>query len=122
MINVKRKYICFFIFLHSGIQSAIDIRIKCGFVFIPVGMSLNNSCDPCTRIDENVPASKWCVDCENALCITCVKAYKGSRVFMTHHVIDIDAISTIPGEVLTTQEKCSRHPILLWTFSVTNIM
>jgi hypothetical protein len=25
-------------FLHSGIQSAIDIRIKCGFVFIPLGM------------------------------------------------------------------------------------
>jgi ABC-type uncharacterized transport system permease subunit len=26
---------------------------------------------------------------------------------MSHHVIDIEAISTLSGEVLTTQEKCS---------------
>jgi hypothetical protein len=35
---------------------------------------------------------------------------------MTHHVIDIDAISTLPGEVLTTQEKCSRHPDFIMDF------
>ena len=73
-------------------------------------MSLNNRCDPCTRIDENVPASKWCVDCEDALCITCLKSHKGSKVSMTHHVIDMEVISTLPDEVLTTQTKCSRHP------------
>jgi hypothetical protein len=49
-------------------------------------------------------------DIPDALCIHCVKAHKGSRVSMTHHVIDIEIISTLPGEVLTTQEKCSRHP------------
>jgi hypothetical protein len=31
---------------------------------------------------------------------------------MSHHVVDIEAISTLPGEVLTTQTKCSRHPDL----------
>jgi hypothetical protein len=98
------------------IQSAIDIRIKCGFVFIPLGMSLNTSCDPCTRIDENCPATKWCVDCEDALCISCVKSHKGSRVSMTHHVIDIEAISTLPDEVLTIQTKCSKHPDFIMDF------
>ena len=79
-------------------------------------MLLNTSCDSCTRIDENSPATKWCVDCEDALCINCVKAHKGNRICMTHHVIDIEVISTSPGEVLTTQEKCSRHPDFIMDF------
>jgi hypothetical protein len=61
-----------------------------------LGMLFNTRCDPCTRIDENVPASKWCVDCEDALCITCVKSHKGNKVSMTHHVIDMEVISTSP--------------------------
>ena len=73
-------------------------------------MSLNTSCDPCARIGENSPTIKWCVNCEDALCISCVKAHKGSKASMSHHVIDIDAISTLPGEVLTTEAKCSKHP------------
>ena len=84
--------------------------------FIPLGMSLNTSCDPCNRIDENSPATKWCVDCEDALCMNCIKAHKGNRVTMAHHVIDIEVISTLPGEVLTTQEKCSRHPDFIMDF------
>ena len=79
-------------------------------------MSLNTSCNPCTRIEENSPATKWCVDCEDALCVNCVKAHKGSKTSMGHHVIDIDAISTFPDEVLTTQEKCSRHPDFIMDF------
>jgi hypothetical protein len=65
---------------------------------------------------ENSPATKWCVDCEDALCVSCAKAHKGSKTSMGHHVIDIDAISTFPGEVLTTQEKCSRHPDFIMDF------
>ena len=79
-------------------------------------MSLNNSCDPCRRIDEYSPATKWCVDCEDALCMHCVKAHKGSKVSMTHRFIDIEVISTLSGEVLTTQKKCSRHPELITDF------
>ena len=79
-------------------------------------MLLNTKCDPCTRIDENVPASKWCVDCEDALCITCVKSHKGNKVSMTHHVIDMEVISTLPHEVLTTQTKCSKHPDFIMDF------
>ena len=79
-------------------------------------MSLNTRCDPCTRIDENVPASKWCIDCEDALCITCVKSHKGNKVSMTHHVIDMEVISTLPDEVLTTQTKCSNHPDFITDF------
>ena len=79
-------------------------------------MSLNTSCDPCNRGDENSPATKWCLDCEDALCIVCVKAHKVSKASMSHHVIDIEAISTLSGEVLTTQEKCSRHPDFIMDF------
>ena len=79
-------------------------------------MSLNTRCDSCTRIDENVPASKWCVDCEDALCITCAKSHKGSKVSMSHHVIDIEVISTLPDEVLITQAKCSKHPDFIMDF------
>ena len=79
-------------------------------------MSLNTRCHSCTRIDENVPASKWCVDCEDALCVTCVKSHKGSKVSMTHHVIDMEVISTLSDEVLTTQTKCSNHPDFIMDF------
>ena len=97
------------------IQSAFDIRIK--NVFLNIVMSSKTSCDPCSRIDENSPATNWCVDCEDALGMTCVKAHKGNRICMTHHVIDIDVISTLPGDVLTTQDKCSRHPDFIMDFS-----
>ena len=79
-------------------------------------MSLYTRCDPCIRIDENVLASKWCVDCEDALCITCAKSHKGNTVSMTHHVIDMEVISTLTDEVLTTQTKCSRHPDCIMDF------
>ena len=79
-------------------------------------MSSNTSCDPCSRSDETLPATKWCVDCEDALCINCVKAHKGNRICMSHHIIDIEVISTLPGEVLTTQVKCSRHPDFIIDF------
>jgi hypothetical protein len=35
---------------------------------------------------------------------------------MSHHVIDIEAITTLSGEVLTTQKKCSRHPDFIMDF------
>ena len=79
-------------------------------------MSSNTSCNPCTRIEENSPATKWCVDCEDALCVNCAKAHKGSKTSMGHNVIDIDAISTFPSEVPTAHEKCSRHPDFIMDF------
>ena len=45
-----------------------------------------------------------------------VKSHKGNRVSMTHHVIDIEAISTLPDEVLTIQTKCSKHPDFIMDF------
>jgi hypothetical protein len=56
------------------------------------------------------------VDCEDALCITCVKAHKSSKSSTSHHVIDIDATSTLPGEVLTTQTKLLASPCGFKTF------
>jgi hypothetical protein len=41
---------------------------------------------------------------------------------MTHHVIDIEIISNLPGEVLTTQEKCSRHPDAVFNVKWTWVM
>ena len=79
-------------------------------------MSSNTSCDPCSRSDENLPATKWCVDCEDALCINCVKAHKGNKICKSHHIICIEAISTLHDEVLTTQAKCFRHPDFIMDF------
>ena len=82
-------------------------------------MSLNTRCDPCSRVDESSSATRWCVDCEDALCINCVKAHKGNKASTNHHVIDIDAISTLPAEALKTQTKCSRHPDYIMDFFCT---
>jgi len=73
-------------------------------------MSLNTRCDPCSRVDESSSATRWCVDCEDALCMNCVKGHKGNKASTNHHVIDIDVISTLPAEALKTQKNCSRHP------------
>jgi hypothetical protein len=83
---------------------------------IPIMTYGSNSMIQIMTYGSNTPATKWCVDCEDALCINCVKAHRGSRVSMTHHVIGIEVISTLPGEVLTTQEKCSRHPDFIMNF------
>ena len=82
-------------------------------------MSLNTRCDPCSRVDECSSATRWCVDCEDALCVNCVKAHKGSKAYTNHHVIDIDVISTLPAEALKTQTKCSRHPDYIMDFFCT---
>lgn len=79
-------------------------------------MSLNTLCDPCTRVDESSSATRWCVDCEDALCINCVKAHKGHKASTNHHVIDIDVISTLPTEALKTQTTCSKHPDYIMDF------
>ena len=79
-------------------------------------MSSHTRCDPCSRSDENSPVTKWCVDCEDALCINCAKAHKGNKLCMSHHIIDIEAISTLHDEVPTTQEKCFRHPDFIMDF------
>jgi hypothetical protein len=76
---------------------------------------------PCEKSWKNEDAfvlldaisSGMCVDCEDALCITCVKSHKGSKVSMTHHVNDMEVISTLSDEVLTTQTKCPTRPIFL---------
>jgi hypothetical protein len=83
-------------------------------------MSLNTRCDPCSRVDESSSATRWCVDCEDALCINCVKAHKGNKASTNHHVIDIDVISTLPAEVLKTQTKCSKHPEGIMDFFCTH--
>jgi len=82
-------------------------------------MSLNTRCNPCSRVDESSSATRWCVDCEDALCMNCVKAHKGSKASTNHHVIDIDVISTLPAEALKTQTKCSRHPHFIMNFFCT---
>ena len=79
-------------------------------------MSLNTCCDPCSRVDESSSATRWCVDCEDALCINCVKAHKGHKASTNHHVIDIGVISTLPTEALKTQTTCSRHPDYIMDF------
>jgi hypothetical protein len=63
------------------------------------------------RIEFSSSSSFLIMNSLNAdICLTMVKAS------MSHHVIDIEAISTLSGEVLTTQEKCSRHPDFIMDF------
>ena len=67
-------------------------------------MSLNTRCDLCSRVEESSTATRWCVDCEDALCMNCVKGHKGNKASTNHHVI-----SMLPAESQKIQTKCSRH-------------
>lgn len=79
-------------------------------------MASNSQCGPCARGDECSTATKWCVNCEDSLCVSCVKSHKVNKATNSHHIIDLDAISDISREKLNSQKPCSKHPSFIMDF------
>ncbi|CAG2192840.1 unnamed protein product [Mytilus edulis] len=69
------------------------------------------NCSPCDYKHETTPAVKWCVDCAEALCATCLDVHKGLKVTRNHNVFGIEDHSTLQGIMLDLSEtqRCEQH-------------
>ncbi|XP_076094711.1 uncharacterized protein LOC143065180 [Mytilus galloprovincialis] len=67
----------------------------------------NQQCGICQSLSKAIPASKWCNDCDEALCINCNIHHAVSKATKNHKVADIK----IPQFVLHLDQKlkCSVH-------------
>lgn len=67
------------------------------------------SCDPCLFENEEVNASRWCVECCEALCEDCVKAHKKAKISRSHKLISLDECESNPPRIHVTK-MCDKHP------------
>ncbi|XP_052817946.1 protein wech-like [Mya arenaria] len=49
-------------------------------------------CGPCFEEGNEVPATKFCVDCDDHLCETCVQYHRKVKLIKNHKLIDISAV------------------------------
>ena len=78
-------------------------------------------CDICERREEKTPASHWCMDCNDALCDTCLKVHLHGKTTAGHSCLAIAEMRKIPLETLMKQKNkvpCSKHNELITLFCV----
>lgn len=81
----------------------------------------SKECDICDRRDEKTPASHWCMDCNDALCDTCLKVHLHGKTTAGHSCLAIAEMRKIPLETLMKQKNkvpCSKHSELITLFCV----
>ncbi|CAC5399347.1 unnamed protein product [Mytilus coruscus] len=82
-------------------------------------MSSISFCAPCARIDNSSTSIKFCMDCEETLCCDCVRAHKTIKILMAHHLIDLEEVSAMPVEVMSSQKHCATHSDFILDFFCT---
>lgn len=79
-------------------------------------MTSNSQCDPCSRVKKSSAATKWCVDCEDALCNDCMTAHRGSKASMHHQIKEQKTASVLQPECLVSNKQCAKHPEFILEF------
>ncbi|XP_071171795.1 uncharacterized protein [Mytilus edulis] len=69
-------------------------------------MATSVHCDPCLRIGQSSKAVKVCTECEESMCLLCVKAHQSFKAFTSHHVVNVDVL---PQAVFTSKQYCQIH-------------
>lgn len=75
-------------------------------------------CTPCSKIDKKNEAEKFCVECQEYLCTTCVKDHNKFSALAQHHLLERSQFGTtsetdsseLPSE---PTERCKIHPMKL---------
>ncbi|XP_063397048.1 E3 ubiquitin-protein ligase TRIM71-like [Mytilus trossulus] len=81
-------------------------------------MATASFCDPCTKANLSVSATKYCSDCEERLCPACVESHARFKAFTSHHVIDLSSIDfNIP---VSAKKICDVHPDILLDYYCTD--
>ena len=48
-----------------------------------------NQCDPCLSMNDVVEATKWCMNCNEKLCVRCATVHKAMKLSSQHQVISL---------------------------------
>ncbi|XP_071178457.1 E3 ubiquitin-protein ligase TRIM71-like [Mytilus edulis] len=81
-------------------------------------MATASFCDPCTKANLSVSATRYCSDCEERLCPACVESHARFKAFTSHHVIDLSSIDlNIP---VSAKKICNLHPDMLLDYYCTD--
>jgi len=70
-------------------------------------------CQPCTFEDKQIKATKYCRDCEELLCTSCVAVHGKLKATRHHRIVENterDVNSDNTGGVVGTRGMCSEHP------------
>jgi hypothetical protein len=59
--------------------------------------------------DDN-PASRYCVDCSELICDTCVEAHRRLKITKDHTIKSKDAAESKHDKDSTKEIKCQTHP------------
>ena len=66
----------------------------------------------CGKCEEDAPAIRWCIDCEEALCQDCNEFHRKWKDFKSHKTFPINKFLRNPNQAVATQEKaefCKSH-------------
>ncbi|XP_060566010.1 uncharacterized protein LOC132725042 [Ruditapes philippinarum] len=66
-------------------------------------------CSMCKNKGKNTEGEKFCVDCHDYFCITCVQVHNEVPVLVGHKVLDKSQIKTSKGLPRASTERCDRH-------------
>ncbi|VDI38426.1 Hypothetical predicted protein [Mytilus galloprovincialis] len=81
-------------------------------------MATASFCDPCTKANLSVSATRYCSDCEERLCPACVESHARFKALTSHHVIDLSSIDlNIP---VSAKKICNLHPDMLLDYYCTD--
>ncbi|XP_071178914.1 uncharacterized protein [Mytilus edulis] len=69
------------------------------------------SCSPCDYQHDTTPAVKWCIDCTEALCLSCFGVHNGLKISRNHNVIGIEDHKALQGIIsnLSEVQRCDQH-------------
>ncbi|XP_071142283.1 uncharacterized protein [Mytilus edulis] len=72
-----------------------------------------SQCEPCKARDKNNTPTRWCVICEEALCLECTENHRVQKMSRGHELIDIDIK---PKHINISDQRCSKHDNLSFEY------
>ena len=67
-------------------------------------------CTPCMSTGESKPAVRYCVDCDELICETCMDCHKKFKLTKNHKLVDCDKGDDLRGaQLLSSCLVCSEH-------------
>lgn len=63
-------------------------------------------CEPCQTEDLSSTASKWCTNCEEALCVECERSHRKNKASRNHVLVDLLSAKSLPKVKV---QECLSH-------------
>lgn len=89
-----------------------DDQFMATFVEMKKAIQEGKACDICVRQEQNVPATNWCSDCNDALCPACTQVHLHVKVTSSHTMTPLEEMRKQPLEVIMRKKSkvnCDKH-------------